>query len=118
MQNRSAVGAIFRFSIDWYKCTAHKTSGGKVFKRATLAAILWGLAPVTGASAQQVFEVNVHGTIELGLAPHVRRAIREAEIESQNLTIAVPAQSFPWGRSAYLRDPDGRLVELSERGQQ
>ncbi len=30
-------------------------------------------------TAQQVYEVNVHGTIELGLAPHVRRAIQEAE---------------------------------------
>ncbi|RLT38852.1 MAG: hypothetical protein DWI57_11270 [Chloroflexi bacterium] len=38
-----------------------------------------------------------------------------AELEGQGLTIALPAQSFPWGRSAYLRDPDGRLIELSER---
>ena len=38
-----------------------------------------------------------------------------AELEGQGLTIAVPAQRFPWGRSAYLRDPDGRLVELSEK---
>ena len=38
-----------------------------------------------------------------------------AELEGQGLTIAVPSQSFSWGRSAYLRDPDGRLVELSEK---
>ena len=24
-------------------------------------------------------------------------------------------RDYPWGRSAYLRDPDGRLVELAQR---
>lgn len=38
-----------------------------------------------------------------------------AELEGQGLAIAVPPQTFPWGRSAYLRDPDGRLVELAEK---
>lgn len=38
-----------------------------------------------------------------------------AQLEEQGLTIAVPAQDFPWGRSAYLRDPDGRLIELAEK---
>ena len=26
----------------------------------------------------------------------------------------VEPRAYPWGRSAYLRDPDGRLVELAE----
>ena len=26
----------------------------------------------------------------------------------------VEPRDYPWGRSAYLRDPDGRLVELSQ----
>ena len=26
----------------------------------------------------------------------------------------VEPRDFPWGRSAYLRDPDGRLVELAQ----
>jgi hypothetical protein len=26
----------------------------------------------------------------------------------------VEPREYPWGRSAYLRDPDGRLVELAE----
>lgn len=30
------------------------------------------------------------------------------------LTFHVEPQDFPWGRSAYLRDPDGRLVELAQ----
>ena len=30
------------------------------------------------------------------------------------LTFLVEPRDYPWGRSAYLRDPDGRLVELSQ----
>jgi catechol 2,3-dioxygenase-like lactoylglutathione lyase family enzyme len=36
------------------------------------------------------------------------------ELRRQRLTFLVEPRDFPWGRSAYLRDPDGRLVELSE----
>lgn len=37
-----------------------------------------------------------------------------AELEAEGLTFLVAPREFPWGRSAYLRDPDGRLVELSQ----
>jgi predicted enzyme related to lactoylglutathione lyase len=37
-----------------------------------------------------------------------------AELEADDLTFLVAPRDFPWGRSAYLRDPDGRLVELSQ----
>lgn len=30
------------------------------------------------------------------------------------LVLLVEPREYPWGRSAYLRDPDGRLVELSQ----
>ena len=36
------------------------------------------------------------------------------ELESRGVALLVAPQSFPWGRSAYLRDPDGRLLELTE----
>ncbi len=36
------------------------------------------------------------------------------ELEERGLALLVEARDFPWGRSAYLRDPDGRLVELSQ----
>jgi catechol 2,3-dioxygenase-like lactoylglutathione lyase family enzyme len=29
-------------------------------------------------------------------------------------TLLVEPRDYPWGRSAYLRDPDGRLVELAQ----
>ena len=37
-----------------------------------------------------------------------------AELRSRGLTFLVEPRDYPWGRSAYLRDPDGRLVELAE----
>lgn len=30
------------------------------------------------------------------------------------LELLLEPRDFPWGRSAYLRDPDGRLVELAQ----
>lgn len=35
------------------------------------------------------------------------------ELRAQGFEFLVEASDYPWGRSAYLRDPDGRLVELS-----
>lgn len=37
-----------------------------------------------------------------------------AGLQAAGLTFLVEPRDFPWGRSAYLRDPDGRLVELSQ----
>ena len=44
--------------------------------------------------------------------PDVDRAC--AELRQLGAEILVEARDYPWGRSAYLRDPDGRLVELAE----
>lgn len=32
----------------------------------------------------------------------------------QGVALLVEPRDYPWGRSAYLRDPDGRLVELAQ----
>ena len=37
-----------------------------------------------------------------------------AELAADGLTFLVEPRDYDWGRSAYLRDPDGRLVELSQ----
>ena len=37
-----------------------------------------------------------------------------AELAEQGFSFLVEPRDYPWGRSAYLRDPDGRLVELAE----
>jgi len=34
------------------------------------------------------------------------------ELRQQGVAFLVEARDYAWGRSAYLRDPDGRLVEL------
>ena len=37
---------------------------------------------------------------------------RAADLEAGGLAVDGP-RDLPWGRSAYVRDPDGRLVELT-----
>lgn len=32
----------------------------------------------------------------------------------QGLTLDVPPKDYYWGRSAYLRDPDGHLIEITK----
>jgi catechol 2,3-dioxygenase-like lactoylglutathione lyase family enzyme len=36
------------------------------------------------------------------------------ELRGRGVSFLVEPDAYPWGRSAYLRDPDGRLVELAE----
>ena len=48
---------------------------------------------------------------------HIAFAVEDVDracdqLTSIGLTVAVGPRDFYWGRSAYLRDPDGRLVEL------
>jgi predicted enzyme related to lactoylglutathione lyase len=33
---------------------------------------------------------------------------------AQGYALVAAPRDYPWGRSAYLRDPDGRLVELTQ----
>ena len=35
-------------------------------------------------------------------------------LRAEGLEFLVEPRDYPWGRSAYLRDPDGRLVELAQ----
>jgi catechol 2,3-dioxygenase-like lactoylglutathione lyase family enzyme len=37
------------------------------------------------------------------------------ELVGRGLAFVLEPRDYPWGRSAYLRDPDGRLVELAQR---
>ena len=36
------------------------------------------------------------------------------ELRAQGTSLMVEPRDYPWSRSAYLRDPDGRLVELAQ----
>lgn len=37
-----------------------------------------------------------------------------AALATDGITLLVEPRDYPWGRSAYFRDPDGRLVELTQ----
>lgn len=37
-----------------------------------------------------------------------------ARVVTDGFVLLVEPRDYPWGRSAYLRDPDGRLVELAQ----
>lgn len=36
------------------------------------------------------------------------------DLEARGVTIDYPPREYDWGRSAYLRDPEGRLIEIHE----
>ncbi len=36
------------------------------------------------------------------------------ELLALGLTLEKPPQDYYWGRSAYLRDPDGQLIEITQ----
>ena len=36
------------------------------------------------------------------------------DLRARGLVFLREPRDYPWGRSAYLRDPDGRLVELAQ----
>lgn len=36
------------------------------------------------------------------------------ELKARGVDLLVEPRDYPWGRSAYLRDPDGRLIELAQ----
>jgi len=40
--------------------------------------------------------------------------VAREELCRHGVSFLVEPCAYPWGRSAYLRDPDGRLVELAE----
>src|SRR5262249_21593884 len=50
-----------------------------------------------------------HLALAVGDLNGVYEALRAAGV-----TFLVGPRDYPWGRSAYLRDPDGRLVEIAQ----
>jgi catechol 2,3-dioxygenase-like lactoylglutathione lyase family enzyme len=57
--------------------------------------------------------IHVQGEQEEGMPPNVDHfAIRVDDVDANATRLGTEAADYPWGRSAYLRDPDGRLVEL------
>jgi catechol 2,3-dioxygenase-like lactoylglutathione lyase family enzyme len=38
-----------------------------------------------------------------------------AALVQRGLTLEIPPKDYYWGRSAYLRDPDGHLIEITAK---
>lgn len=91
---------------------------------------LLGTGPVHRGEGIAVFEVAgvqvlIHERCAAGpddppCEDHVAFAVGDvdraaAEGEARGLTVDFPPRDYDWGRSAYLRDPDGRLLELHEQ---
>ena len=90
---------------------------------------LLGAPPVARSDDMAIFmaggtKVLIHKTFTAGpgdLPPenHVALSVPDVDaacqaLEAQGLALEVAPQAYYWGKSAYLRDPDGHLLELNE----
>ena len=100
-----------------------------VQEMATFYRRLLGSEPVAQSEAMAIFMVGhtklfIHHNYtpaEGELPPHNHIAFVVADVDAacqgvvqQGLTVEVPPQDDYWGRSAYLRDPDGQQIELTQ----
>ncbi|HLO17144.1 MAG TPA: VOC family protein [Anaerolineales bacterium] len=90
---------------------------------------LLGSEPVARSETMAIFFTN-----ETKLFIHYKYAPKEGELPpedhhafivedvdmiceqliAQGLTLEIPPREFYWGRSAYLRDPDGHQIEITQ----
>ena len=88
---------------------------------------LLGTGPIAVSEGMAIFmagqtKLFIHRTYvpeEGELPPENHVAFRVGDVDAAceqlllaGLTIERPPQDYYWGRSAYLRDPDGHLIEL------
>jgi len=92
---------------------------------------LLGREPVAESPGMAIFLVGqtklfIHqtytpGEAELPPEDHVALAVPDVDtacraLLDRGLALEIPARDYYWGRSAYLRDPDGHLIELNQTG--
>ncbi|MCC6795432.1 MAG: VOC family protein [Candidatus Hydrogenedentes bacterium] len=66
-----------------------------------------------------IHENYTPGPNDLPSENHIAFAVNDldsafAQLQAQGVTIVAPPTEYPWGRSAYIRDSDGNLIELAE----
>ena len=101
----------------------------QVAEMASFYARLLGAEPVARSEGMAIFMVGhtkifIHRTYapeEGELPPENHTAFEVADVDrtcealaAQGLEVEVRPQDYYWGRSAYVRDPDGHLIELTE----
>lgn len=90
---------------------------------------LFGVKPTYRGEGIAIFHVNgsqilIHrrylpGPGELPCENHTAYAVANLDqafdgLVANGVSFDYPPKNFDWGRSAYLRDPDGHLIELHE----
>jgi len=90
---------------------------------------LLGVAPVANSDDMAIFmngdvKIFIHrryqpGTDDLPPENHTAFSVEDVdtvcqELIQQGLTLEVAPRDYYWGRSAYLRDPDRQLVEITK----
>jgi catechol 2,3-dioxygenase-like lactoylglutathione lyase family enzyme len=88
---------------------------------------LFGIEPVASSETMAIFfagetKIFIHykyAPKNGELPPENHFAFKVEDVDTvcnalmgQGLTLEIPPQDFYWGRSAYLRDPDGHQIEL------
>jgi catechol 2,3-dioxygenase-like lactoylglutathione lyase family enzyme len=92
---------------------------------------LLGIEPVAKSDDMAIFmsgetKIFIHRKYpssngELPSENHIAFAVQDVDatckaLMKQGLTLEVPPKDYYWGRSAYLRDPDRHLVEITRAG--
>lgn len=90
---------------------------------------LLGVEPVAQSDDMAIFmsggtKIFIHRNYpasEGDLPPNNHIAFAVADVDAtcaalteQGLTLEIPPKDYYWGRSAYLRDPDGHQVEITK----
>lgn len=90
---------------------------------------LLGVAPMHRGDGLAIFkvcdaEVLIHkrykaGPGDLPCENHVAFAVADidrsvGDLETKGLSVEIPPRDYEWGRSAYLRDPSGHLLEIRQ----
>lgn len=111
------------------KLTEIATFTGDVAGMAAFYRRLLGREPVAESDGMAVFMVDetklfIHqsyepGPGELPAENHIALAVADVDAACEALAaggvrLEVEPRDYYWGRSAYLRDPDGQLIELSQ----
>ena len=70
-----------------------------------------GREPTASWPSGATFDID--GVAPEGMPPNTDHfAIRVSDVDAEATRLGTEAKDYDWGRSAYLTDPDGRLVEL------